>query len=213
MKLRKSLVITAALATSAGVQAQVTGSLGSGSSDFLSLSVSQPCAPCTLGPGVGIINGGSTWTSDLPFAHMPAGGVFENRFLAAGPTSTVPSILNFITPVDHISFLWGSPETFNLLVVNYLVGVVAGSASFTATSLNFAVTNGDQSFAQYVQFLAAAGTVITSLEFRSPENAFEVANFTLTPLTITPVPEPETYALMLTGLGAIGFVARRRKRT
>jgi hypothetical protein len=29
-------------------------------------------------------------------------------------------------------------------------------------------------------------------------------------VTVTPVPEPETYALMLAGLGAIGFVARRR---
>ena len=30
-------------------------------------------------------------------------------------------------------------------------------------------------------------------------------------LLITPVPEPETYALMLAGLGLVGFMARRRK--
>jgi hypothetical protein len=29
-------------------------------------------------------------------------------------------------------------------------------------------------------------------------------------LTVTPVPEPQTYALMLAGLGALGFVSRRR---
>lgn len=30
-------------------------------------------------------------------------------------------------------------------------------------------------------------------------------------LTVTAVPEPETYALMLAGLGVLGFVARRRR--
>jgi hypothetical protein len=30
-------------------------------------------------------------------------------------------------------------------------------------------------------------------------------------LSITPVPEPETYALMLAGLGVLGFVSRRRR--
>lgn len=30
--------------------------------------------------------------------------------------------------------------------------------------------------------------------------------------SVTPVPEPETYALMLAGLGALGFMSRRRKR-
>ena len=31
-------------------------------------------------------------------------------------------------------------------------------------------------------------------------------------ITVTPIPEPETYAMMLAGLGFIGFVASRRKR-
>ena len=30
-------------------------------------------------------------------------------------------------------------------------------------------------------------------------------------VVVTPVPEPETYALMLAGLAAVGFIARRRK--
>lgn len=32
-------------------------------------------------------------------------------------------------------------------------------------------------------------------------------------LQVMPIPEPETYALMLAGLGLVGFAARRRRRT
>jgi hypothetical protein len=31
-------------------------------------------------------------------------------------------------------------------------------------------------------------------------------------LYLQPIPEPETYAMMLAGLGLIGFVANRRRR-
>ena len=48
-------------------------------------------------------------------------------------------------------------------------------------------------------------------------NAFQIASFTgsvtaLTSASLSPVPEPETYAMMMAGLGLVGFVSRRRKQ-
>jgi hypothetical protein len=69
------------------------------------------------------------------------------------------------------------------------------------------VFNGNQSFASYIGFTATDGDLLASMTFSSTSNAFEASNFSIT----APVPEPQTYALMLAGLGAIFFVAHRRK--
>lgn len=210
MKLGKTLLASFALAASFGAQAQVTGSLGGGAGSFLLLSAPAACTlatPCTLTGSVNAsIVGGSILNSDQPFADIPAGVIVGGNFLSAGPTTTQPSEVTFSSGIDYISFLWGSPDLYNSLTVV----TTAGNVVFDVLSLGFLVTNGDQSFSQYVQFVADVGVDITGLIFSNtpPTNAFEVANFSVT----APIPEPETYALMLAGLGAVGFIARRRRR-
>ena len=202
MKLVKTLLATAALAAAVGAQAAVVGSLGGGFGTFLDLSSAG-----LSGGSVATLSGGTVYTSDQPFADIPAGVVFGGDFLAAGPTSGSPATLTFTGGgVDYISFLWGSPDTYNLLTVGS-TAPGATSQDFTAMSLGFPVTNGDQSFSQYVQFTGLNGSKITSLTFSSSIDAFESANY-----SVTPVPEPETYALMLAGLGVVGFIARRRQK-
>jgi len=163
--------------------------------------------PCTLG-SVGTIVGGTIFGSDQPFADIPAGAVFNSRFLSSGPTSTTPSILTFSgTGIQNIGFLWGSPDLYNRLNVVSMTGGVSSTQLFTAALLGFPVTNGNQSFSQNVRFTAGAGTMITRLEFSNIPSidAFEVANFNT-------VPEPATYALMAAGLAALGLASKRRNQ-
>lgn len=53
-----------------------------------------------------------------------------------------------------------------------------------------------------------AGTYTMSLKVTDTYGTFSVSSATL---TITAVPEPETYAMMLAGLGLVGYAARRRR--
>lgn len=118
--------------------------------------------------------------------------------VAGGHTAT----MSFAAGTKYVGFLWGSVDTYN--TVTFFDGVTA-IAAFTGGPGGLGVNqvpsgNGDQSVAQYFNFYASS---ITSVEFKSGGNAFEIDN-------VSAVPEPETYALMLAGLVGIGFMVRRR---
>ena len=202
MRMMKLALMTTALCAMPSVaNAALVGSLGGGTGPFLTLSSAG-----LNGGSVATLTGGTVYANDRPFADIPAGGVFGGTFLAAGPTPGALATLNFTNPTNYLSFLWGSPDTYNLLTVTTNMGV----QTFTTSSLGFAVSNGNQSFSQYVQFAASAGETITSVAFtNNPSiNAFETANFSVG----SAVPEPATWAMMLVGFGAVGYAMRRRKK-
>jgi len=100
--------------------------------------------------------------------------------------------LNFAAPVTSFTFLWGSPDSYNSVT----------DGTVTVTGSTFSSGNGNNSETTLFTFFDALG--FTSLTFSTRGIAFEVA--------VASVPEPETYAMMLAGLGAIGFLVLRRRR-
>ena len=200
MKLIKVALCAATLAAPAIANAAVTPSLGGNTSDFLTLSSAG-----LDGGTVATLSGGLVYTADRPSVDIPAGDVFGGNFLAAGPRAGQPATLTFTTPTSYLSFLWGSPDTWNRLVLT----TNQASYTYTAMDLNFAVTNGNQAFSQYVQFATSGGEVINSVSFTNvpATDAFEVANF-----SVAAVPEPATWAMMLVGFAMVGAASRYRRR-
>ena len=63
----------------------------------------------------------------------------------------------------------------------------------------------------FLQIAADAGQGISSLANGEAQAAKDADLSETHNMVATDVPEPETYALMLAGLAAVGFVIRRRK--
>lgn len=87
--------------------------------------------------------------------------------------------------------------TFNLSPVSFSVAALTGPTAVSQpTGNNF-------SFSSLTAGTYHLWATVTS---QNGGGAFIGANY-----NVTPVPEPETYALLLAGLGVVGFVARRRR--
>ena len=108
----------------------------------------------------------------------------------AGFSST--GTLSFGTTMTSFTFLFGSPDAYN--------SVTDGTVTITGSS--FSSGTGNNAESQLYTFVDPKG--FTSLTFKTTGVAFEVA--------VAPVPEPETYALMLGGLGVLGMLANRRRK-
>ena len=107
------------------------------------------------------------------------------------------------------------------------ISAVAGPGfvnfNFEGDSGSFAINGGAKSPGTSIGLIgtgltvtsgAAAGTYAFVLGYNDSAGSAVLGDWDdfVVGVNVAPVPEPETYALMLAGLGAMGFVARRRQR-
>ncbi len=114
-----------------------------------------------------------------------------------------PGVVTIAGGASYYGFLYGSPDGYNS--VEFFSGE-SSLGSFSGDDL-IPPAFGDQQVGRYINVMADEGQWITTVRFTSGANAFESDNHAY---LAAPVPEPQTYALMLAGLAAVGFVTRRR---
>jgi hypothetical protein len=135
-------------------------------------------------------NLGSFTLAGTPFSYD--GGHFDLRVTFTLPIGTTPNTWVF---VDTLSGTVGTTDNGGIFV------------DFDSTPKHF--TFGDSTTHGAFDFFINDVSVTTTEAAAVTGTIRNVV--LLTPTPQSPVPEPETYALFLAGLGALGFVARRRR--
>ena len=136
-------------------------------------------------------------------APMIDGTADATKYLAVlgGGQATFTQAIGDIT---QVSYDWGSIDRFNFIKAysgDTLVSTIFGSAFPPATgATGSALTN------QHVTLNYSASANVTKLVFGSDTNSFEFDN-----LSVTAVPEPATWAMLIAGMTMTGAAMRRRR--
>ena len=140
-----------------------------------------------------------------PFGGNVGGDTTKFASVQANTTGTLTTLNGFA--LRDFSFYLGSPDDFNTVQFNFAGG---GSQLLTGDQIwgGVVLGNGDRTkgFRVYYDF---GGAKVTSIVFGTQDqDAFEFDGLAA---TVTAVPEPATWALMIAGFGGAGMMLRRRR--
>jgi hypothetical protein len=168
-------------------------------SQTLVVDFENPNAPGYVMTGDFAVTTGSSSAAATPALDVSKYAYVSNALGSGIATLTTPDL-------KSISLYWGSIDTYNSVDV-------LGAGGVTLTTVvggSIPPANGDQSSAgtnRRVNFAADAGEVITGLRFHSTGVAFEFDT-----IGATAVPEPASWAMLVSGFGLIGLASRRRRQ-
>lgn len=151
-----------------------------------------------------VIAGGSVRSSTDAQATMPSGST--GNFYAVGGSNGSPAVLSLASflKIGSLSFVWGSPDDFNIFEV--LDGNGNSIFSYAGNNVKAGVGGFRDSLVTF-RFDDTTVDNVKALRFSSSQPAFEFDN-----VAVEPIPEPGVWAMILIGFAAIGFSLRRRDK-
>lgn len=158
--------------------------------------------------------GRTTATGDFFFRDIQTTPDVSGFYLETAGQNFTALNLSFKNPVSDFSFNLGQNQNVWDLRTFDESGTEIELISFS--KLSWPVTdNGGQIFSTSLGMASISSATFTN---RGPlilglyENSITLDNLRYTQAPISPIPEPSTYALMLGGLGMVGFMAYRRRK-
>ena len=135
----------------------------------------------------------------------------DNWFVTEAPAGNGPYVGWTLDPT--ITFHWNAPVNVSSVTFHFDdsngSGGVSAPASVDVNGINFLISDpaGSAPFSFVANGLTFTGNDLAVTIHRSNSWVF----LSEVEFNVSPVPEPETYAMLLAGLGLIGFAVRRRK--